>query len=52
MRSQKGTSLGGNASFVPLALNHVNRFTRSTCGGEQENNMKGKGWKKGKGSHA
>jgi hypothetical protein len=24
-------------------MNHGNRFTRLTCGGEQENNMKGKG---------
>jgi hypothetical protein len=30
-----------------LSLNHGNRFTRLTCGGEQENNMKGKG-RKGK----
>jgi hypothetical protein len=40
MRSEKGTSLGGNASLEP-SLNHGNRFTRLSCGGEQENNIKG-----------
>jgi hypothetical protein len=27
---------------IVRTLNHGNRFTRLTCGGEQENNMKGK----------
>jgi hypothetical protein len=40
MRPEKGTSLGGNASFEPSTMEIG--FTRLTCGGEQENNMTGK----------
>jgi hypothetical protein len=44
LRPQKGTFFGGNASFEPSTM-EIDQFTRLTCGGEQENNMKGKGYK-------
>jgi hypothetical protein len=40
MKAQKGTSLGGIASFE-LSTMEIG-LPVSTCGGEEENNMKGR----------